>query len=141
MNLVPIKRRRVVAPPLPSTGLVWVYGTLKRGCGNSHHLEGVEFVGEATTAAALPLVVHGLPYLFNRPGTGYQVKGEVYRVTTPEIMARLDKLEGHPGFYYRTTIKVMLAGVETEVFVYFINQSDVEFDPTEFKAEYRRDTR
>jgi gamma-glutamylcyclotransferase (GGCT)/AIG2-like uncharacterized protein YtfP len=104
---------------LPRTGLVFVYGTLMKKYWNHRRLGNSKFIGNATTFDKYPMINRGIPYLFNVPGRGHEIKGEVYHVTSPSIMEDLDHLEGHPHHYVRTRIKVDIEGKETEVFVYF----------------------
>ena len=86
------------------TNLVFVYGTLKKGFGNHHVLQGAEFVGEATLPDGKMLHLGAFPGLI--PGNT-RIFGEVYR-TTPHILQRLDRLEGHPSFYMRSIQEVFL---------------------------------
>lgn len=88
------------------TNMVFVYGTLKRGCGNHCVMEeaGGQFVTEATTSQLYPMEVHGLPFLYESPGEGHHVRGEVFCITKPDGLKRLDRLEGHPGLYERKPI-------------------------------------
>ncbi len=77
--------------------LVFVYGTLKRGQGNHHWLEGAVFLGEASLTGA---VLHDLgPFPMAIEGDG-TVHGEVYGVNEAGL-ARLDRLEGCPRLYAR----------------------------------------
>ena len=71
--------------------LVFVYGTLKRGEPNHHWMQEsdddgrAEFVGSGRTETRYPLVIaskYNIPFLLNLPGTGKQVRGEVYRCPT-----------------------------------------------------------
>ena len=48
-----------------------------------------------------------------------EVTGEVYRIT-PEIMARLDRLEGHPNFYKREIIDI---GEGQHAWAYYLSDS------------------
>ncbi|MEO0730199.1 MAG: gamma-glutamylcyclotransferase family protein [Pseudomonadota bacterium] len=83
---------------------IFVYGTLKRGYPNyAAYLSRAEFVSEARTVEPYPLVIGGrfrTPYMFDEPGTGARVSGDVFRVTSRE-RSRLDLLErvGRPRGY------------------------------------------
>ena len=108
----------------PQKHRVGVYGTLKQGYSNHRLLAKADFVGDACTFNDYPLVVDGLPYLYEEEGHGKQVALELYDCTDKELEA-LDRLEGHPTFYARKEIEVIGDnGVET-AWVYFI-QSDLE---------------
>lgn len=75
---------------------VFVFGTLKRGF--SLHEQGLshaEFLGIYTTRACYPMLIAGprfAPMMFNEPGVGLRVFGEVYAVDDKTI-AILDRLE------------------------------------------------
>jgi gamma-glutamylaminecyclotransferase len=101
---------------------VAVYGTLKHGFSNCHLLEGANFKGNAKTKDRYPLLVDGLPYLYDCKDRGHHVELEVYDVTK-EILRDLDALEGHPTFYKRKKIDVKMQDWSTQsVWVYFINR-------------------
>jgi len=92
--------------------LVFVYGTLRRGRLNHHHLESgppkVFFLGRAETVDRFPFVIgtqFRVPYLLDRKGEGKYVTGEIYAVDD-EILERLDILEGVPNYYNRIEIEV-----------------------------------
>lgn len=107
--------------------LVFCYGTLKRNYGNHRLLETSEFVGEVTTKPFYRLYNVGhFPGLIEDNQTGKAIQGELYRVTDPAVMARLDRLEGIPWLYRREYIKI--EGVDEEVEGYIFNQdySDLE---------------
>lgn len=76
---------------------IFVYGTLKRGFGNHRLLETSRLIGEDSIRGLL--INFGLPGVIEGEGT---VQGEVYEVDA-DVLARLDRLEGHPHFYERTT--------------------------------------
>lgn len=109
----------------PASHKVFVYGTLKRGFPNHHYMTGAEFVCEARTVEAYPLVVGGqwfTPYLMPERGTGHTVKGELWNV--PEaMMPALDALESThlPNGYRRHRIAVLpeAAGEPVEAWTYF----------------------
>lgn len=81
--------------------LVFVYGTLKGGCGNHRVIarHGGEFVDTATTGRAFGLRDCGFPYMVDPyraigPGVDARpVRGEVWRVSRA-CVADLDRLEG-----------------------------------------------
>ena len=123
-----------------SPDLVFVYGTLKRGCGNHGTMQsaGGEFVGQAVTVENFPLVVDGLPYLIDFKGCGHQVHGEIYRVPDASGWQILDRLEGHPRFYRRRVIVCEVDGVQKETWTYFIQSEIGRFAHLTPVREYSR---
>ena len=101
--------------------LVFVYGTLKRGCHNHGLLQRTraEFISTGRTASKFPLVVDGLPYLLDMPGKGHRVEGEIYRVNSAEGWSALDRLEGHPRFYQRRLTEI--AGDDRETYAAWVS--------------------
>lgn len=95
---------------------VFVYGTLKRGFGNSVLLNEAEFVQEAVTEPKYTMrnlgFFPGVQLEGNTP-----ISGEIYKVTDKE-MERLDRLEGYPSFYNRTQIGI--PGLEVTPWMYFL---------------------
>lgn len=88
--------------------LLFVYGTLKSGCSNHHHLAGQEFVGPARTPPGFRLYdLGGYPALAPFTGDRDGVVGEVWRVE-PEALRKLDLFEGvHEGLYKREPIALL----------------------------------
>lgn len=83
---------------------VFVYGTLLAGERNHHLLEGARLVAEARTQPAFTLYdFGGFPGMV--AGGNHAVPGEVYEVDEPALAA-MDRLEGHPRFYQRTSIRL-----------------------------------
>jgi gamma-glutamylcyclotransferase (GGCT)/AIG2-like uncharacterized protein YtfP len=83
---------------------VFVYGTLRAGEPNHHFLAGQLFARHARTVPAFDLVDLGaFPAMVARGLTS--VVGEVYDVDD-DALAGLDRLEGHPHFYRRQTIRL-----------------------------------
>jgi gamma-glutamylaminecyclotransferase len=75
--------------------------TLKRGFSLHHGLSGCGFLGEYRTVERFPMVIAGpwfAPMMFNEPGVGHQVLGELYDVDEPGLV-RIDSMEsiGQPG--------------------------------------------
>jgi len=86
---------------------VFVYGTLKRGYGNSKLLEGATFLGKARTQERWAMIGKGaaFPYLLEENEKGFHILGEVY-VVSDEELNRLDNLEGYPYHYTKQSITV-----------------------------------
>jgi len=86
---------------------VLVYGTLKKGGSNHYLIEaaGGQFIGydmvegpyDMFDLGAIPAVVPA------QDGKTRKVRGELYAIT-PEGLASLDMLEGHPNLYRRSKV-------------------------------------
>jgi gamma-glutamylcyclotransferase (GGCT)/AIG2-like uncharacterized protein YtfP len=87
---------------------VFVYGTLKRGGSNHHHLNGQKFLGEARTAPGFRLYdLGGFPGMIARRDDREGVFGEVWAVAA-DALARLDELEGlAEGVYTREPVPLL----------------------------------
>ena len=93
---------------------IFVYGTLLRGEPNHRLLAGAEFVGAAVTEPRFELVDLG-PFPAMCTGGATAVHGECYRVDA-RTLTRLDRLEGHPDYYPRVSIR-LADGREVEAYV------------------------
>jgi gamma-glutamylcyclotransferase (GGCT)/AIG2-like uncharacterized protein YtfP len=82
-----------------SSSLVFVYGTLLSGQRNHAYLCGAAGLGSVYTEPHYRLVDLG-SYPALRNSGDDAIRGELYLVS-PEILAALDRLEGHPHFYRR----------------------------------------
>lgn len=108
---------------------VFVYGTLRKGCGNHGLLHGSTPLGKARLNATMYSFGY-IPYvsLMNPDPTSY-VHGEVYEIDE-FILSRLDQLEGYregnaeSSFYNRSLVRVLLDdenGKEENAYVYHID--------------------
>ena len=106
------------------TNLVFVYGTLKKGYSNHQLLKQAELECKGTINGIM-LNLGAFPAIINGRAT---VFGEMYRVT-PEILAFLDRLEGHPHFYERKLVDVLdLEELhETSAWCYFLSKGAQEY--------------
>ena len=90
-----------------------------KGYSNYHHyLTGSKYVGGGTTKNKYPLVKDGLPYVINKPGIGHNIEVDVFKVAD-QTFKDIDSLEGHPIWYKREQITVMVKGKEVVCWLYF----------------------
>lgn len=100
--------------------LVAVYGTLKQGFGNHRLLKDATFIGEGKTKDKYRLCVSGLPYMIKgEHSAGKNAVVELYDCN-PLEMYNLDILEGHPRFYKREKIDVLVNEKVYNAWVYFV---------------------
>ncbi|MDP3069170.1 MAG: gamma-glutamylcyclotransferase family protein [Opitutaceae bacterium] len=87
---------------------LFVYGTLKRGCCNHHHLAGQRFIGPARTVPGYRLYdLGGYPGLAAAPDDRAGVVGEVWSVNLA-CLRELDLFEGvHEGLYRRDPVPLI----------------------------------
>lgn len=97
------------------TTTIFVYGSLKRGEPNHRLLARARFVGLGRTAPRFSLFDLGPYPAMTAEGTT-SVEGELFEVDA-ETLARVDRLEGHPTLYERTTIALQ-GGALVEAYVY-----------------------
>jgi gamma-glutamylaminecyclotransferase len=96
-----------------------VYGTLKKGYNNYWaYLYGSHHVGKGKTKDKYPLIIQGLPYLVNKVGLGHNVNVDVFKITD-RVLHNIDKLEGHPNWYKRQRIPILIGKEEVMCWVYF----------------------
>ena len=100
--------------------LLFVYGTLKRGCSNHGQLAGQTFVGAARTAPGFSLFdLGGYPGIAPCAADRNGVAGEVWSVD-PAALARLDAFEGvAEGLYQRGRIALQSPFAAACVEAYF----------------------
>lgn len=102
---------------------VFAFGTLKRGFPlHIRGLAGAVWLGECRTVTRFPLVVAGrwyAPMMFDRPGRGHRVAGELYEVDQV-VLLRLDALEslGRPGCFRKQVTVEREDGTRCRAFAY-----------------------
>lgn len=96
------------------TNLLFVYGTLKKGKGNSGFLKDAFFLNTAKIKGVTMYNLGAFPAVVENGE--YTVSGEVYKIDT-KILKHVDALEGHPSFYTRK-----IKGLDTgqSAWVYFL---------------------
>jgi len=104
---------------MSSETLIFVYGTLKRGGSNHHHLAGQTFLCEGRTGPGFRLFDLGAYPGMVAHADGRSVPGEVWAVD-PECLARLDVLEGvAEGLYRRDRVTLFPPFADRPVETYF----------------------
>jgi len=88
-----------------------VYGTLRRGYSNNRVLKDASFIGEGLTQEEYRLTANGIPFV-SRKNPVSRVKVEVFETEDPSIIDDVDSLEGHPRFYKREEIPVVMTDGE-----------------------------
>lgn len=122
---------------------LFVYGTMKRGFPlHDQGLRDAECLGWHRTVQPYPMVIGGSifgPMMFEQPGKGFQVWGELYEVDD-ERLARVDEAEnmGLPG-NFRTTILIepMEGGEPTEAIAYTKAEALAEPRHSGYLADYQ----
>ncbi len=106
---------------------IFTYGTLKRECINNYFLDGAIFISPAITVEKYQMyscIGNAYPFLI-KSEKKHQIKGEVFKTNSQEILDRLDELEGYPDLYLKEFIKVKLENKQiVEALVYFKNEKN-----------------
>jgi gamma-glutamylcyclotransferase (GGCT)/AIG2-like uncharacterized protein YtfP len=104
--------------------LLFVYGTLKRGCSNHTFLAGQSLVGDARTEPGYVLYeLSGYPGMVPKDGSAAGVTGEVWLVDD-NCLASLDRLEGTAeGLYRREAVPLLAPFADRRVETYIFIQS------------------
>jgi gamma-glutamylcyclotransferase (GGCT)/AIG2-like uncharacterized protein YtfP len=119
--------------------LVFVYGTLKRGCRNNHYLSEAMFLGEAETVEKYsmrrhkywyPTVIETLEY--------YNIIGELW-CCSESTLKSLDRLEGYPDLFYRKEVPVIQDAKVINAWVYFFNYTYLKNELKEQILEWKED--
>ncbi|HSI07642.1 MAG: gamma-glutamylcyclotransferase [Rariglobus sp.] len=102
---------------------LFVYGTLKRGCKNHHHIAGQTYVGDARSIAGYRLYNLGdYPGMVTDATDTAGVTGEIWSVDDAAI-AHLDDFEGvDEGLYRRELICLLPPFDQIETHTYLYNR-------------------
>ncbi|RWL50252.1 gamma-glutamylcyclotransferase [Mesorhizobium sp. M2E.F.Ca.ET.209.01.1.1] len=108
---------------------VFVFGTLKRGFPlHDEGLSGARFIGPYRTKKRYPMLIAGpriAPMMFNEPGSGLHVSGELYALDE-RALAKLDSIEsvGKPGnFRILVEVEPLAGGPGTLAHAYMKSRS------------------
>ncbi|XP_037955533.1 putative gamma-glutamylcyclotransferase CG2811 [Teleopsis dalmanni] len=107
---------------------VFVYGTLKRGEPNHHWFRPENgfsrFIAAGSTTQKFPLIVgtrYNIPFLLDRPGIGYNIKGEIYEIDEA-MLGKLDELEGYPQYYDREIQNITVENESMQCWLYLLRK-------------------
>ncbi|CAJ0942611.1 unnamed protein product, partial [Mesorhabditis belari] len=124
---------------------VFVYGTLKRGEPNEHHLtlsSGIQqFIGSGKTSNKFPLIIaskFNIPMVLRERGFGNQIRGEVYEINEEKLQC-LDQLEAYPELYTREIEQIELdSGDVTNAWMYMVHEwrPDIYQQSSELLKDY-----
>ncbi len=101
---------------------LFVYGTLKQGFPRNNVLADSTYIGKAVMVDRFnlfqsPAIEYPILY---RSRDKSSINGELYEVDE-EKLALLDRIEGHPDIFRRTSCTIMSGNKVTEALVYFTN--------------------
>lgn len=81
--------------------ILFIYGSLKRGCLNHARIAGQEYLGDATTEPGYRIIEIGqYGGMIRDEKCGLAVKGELWAVDA-RCLAELDEFEGSEGHWHR----------------------------------------
>lgn len=100
---------------------LFVHGKLRKGGCDCGLIAGASLLGYAETEQEFALfMVNKSPFVTKRPVC--RIKGEVYSMTD-DMLALIDRLEGHPRVNKRELVPVKLSdGSAVEAWLYFYGQ-------------------
>lgn len=90
------------------TTKVAVYGTLRKGQGNSSLLGGAMGLGKVQLQGYEMYTAGGFPVCYRTADKRETIVAELYDVHSIETLQRLDGLEGHPDWYRREVVSTPL---------------------------------
>lgn len=97
---------------------LFVYGTLQKGWGNNVLLSGAKFMGDAVTKKSYCLLDVGCPIASNSElFEKLPITGQVFEINEKHL-ERCDRLEGHPDWYIRREVSVMMVDSQEELVSY-----------------------
>jgi gamma-glutamylaminecyclotransferase len=122
-TVLPMRYRELLIEDAPLTpgDYVFVYGSLKRGFSNHHLIEPARFIGSGRTPPRFDMLdLGGFPGAIHGK---HSMTGEVYEVD-PQIMVRLDRLEGNGTLYLRRKFPVSVEGRQIQAWIYLYLHDD-----------------
>jgi len=113
--------------------LVFVYGTLRQAQSNHKLLGDAYCYGTGGTRDTYAMYIAGsYPYVTSTESR-YPIVGELYAVDD-ETLVNLDKMEGHPRYYTRREVAVVVEGIEYNAWMYFRDPHGTLMPTGDFKT-------
>ena len=116
--------------------LIFVYGSLRNGHCNHHLLKDAYCFGIGSTEGSFAMyLVSGYPYV-TASESRYPIVGELYGIDD-DTLKLLDRMEGHPRYYERREIPVLVEEIRYIAWLYFRDPPGVlmhsgDFDKVNF---------
>lgn len=118
--------------------MIAVYGTLKKNYGNYEALiepylknGKIKFIGSGKTKEKYKMYASGIPFVVQNEHLS-NIAVEVYDIKNKKILVDIDALEGHPQWYQRRKVPIILDnGKEVQAWLYF-------YRPLEEKIESKK---
>jgi gamma-glutamylcyclotransferase (GGCT)/AIG2-like uncharacterized protein YtfP len=103
---------------METSHFIFVYGTLRSGHSNHHLLKDACNYGVGHTVEHFAMyLTSGYPYV-NSHESRYPITGELLGVDD-STLAMLDKLEGHPRYYERKEVSIIVEDTQYTAWMYF----------------------
>lgn len=119
-----------------SKHLIFVYGTLKRGCRNNHYLKDATFLGEAETIEKYSMKRHRGNYpAAIESDKNFTISGELW-LCSEETAQSIDILEDYPYLFYRNEVSVIHNENVINAWMYFFSKDNPEIDLKEEIKEW-----
>ena len=99
--------------------IIAAYGTLRPGFGNNRLLSGSNHIGTGKTAEKYKMTANGIPFVKKNKKI-HNVVVDLFEVDN-NTLEKLDALEGHPEWYCREQIPVILNDAVVTAWLYFNN--------------------
>jgi gamma-glutamylaminecyclotransferase len=127
---------------MPAVIRLFAFGTLKRGFAlHDRGLDRAEYRGLVKTRKPYPMLIAGrwfAPMMFDEPGRGLIVKGELYQINEPTLR-NLDLLEsiGKPGnFRGLIELEPVAGGEPCVAFTYFKSRILAKLTHSDYLSTY-----
>lgn len=101
--------------------LIFVYGTLKKGCRNNNYLSDATYLGMAETAELYSMRKHEYWYPAVIESVQlHNITGELWSCDSRTLKS-LDRLEDTPSLFYRKEVPIIHDAKVLNAWIYFFN--------------------
>ena len=113
---------------------IFTYGTLKRGFVNNYFLDDAIFISTAITVEKYqmyPCINKSFPFLIKSEKV-QQIRGEVFKTSSSELLDVLDFLEGYPNLYIKKIIDVELENKDIVKALVYVKNEDTNLNSVDY---------